>query len=88
MSRNGLVPKVRVPIAKADSTFDFLMYPETSELADGSQVLEWDMDGIEKYTLILTSGSKFLKGTFELVVWDRTTSSNKPYKSVVNCTKR
>ncbi len=74
--------------AKADSTFDFLKYPDISELQDGSQVFEFDLDGIEKYTLVLTSASKFTKGTFQLVVWDRVTSSNKPYKSSVSCTKK
>lgn len=61
---------------------------EISELEDGSQVFETDMAGVEQYTLILTSASGFLKGTFELVVWDRVTSSNKPYKSTVSCTKK
>ncbi len=75
-------------IAKAGSTFEFLKYPETFELSDGSQVFEFDLAGVEKYTLTLTSASRFTKGTFELVVWDRYTSSNKPFKSPVSCTKK
>lgn len=74
--------------ARPGSKFEFLKYPETFELADGSQVFEFDLAGVEKYTLILTSASKFTKGSFEIVVWDRVTSSNKPFKSAVNCTKR
>lgn len=75
-------------MAKPGSTFEFLKYPETFELADGSQVFEFDLAGVEKYTLTLTSASKFTKGSFQLVVWDRVTSSNKPFKSAVNCTKK
>ncbi len=61
---------------------------EISELKDGSQVIETDMDGIEMYTLVLTSKSQFLKGTFKYRVIDHSTSSGKSYSSEVVCTKK
>ncbi len=76
-------------ITAADGTdVSYLGQSDISELPDGSQVFETDMDGIEMYTLTLTSASGFTKGSFQYRVLDHVTSSGKSYKSPVSCAKK